>query len=182
MRVAEAQNRPKIFLAGTGAYVSGQLGLTAVPSVGEQLPTPEYSPAINGTARSWWECPFRSLMLTGVPTQFVRAKNDEDKAAATLDQIRLNAMREIVSAQIALRTSLEANDAALALKAAAQTSYDATLDSYKQGVGTVTAAVDAETHLFQAELAERRLPTHPRCLPLPRLPLRRELSEQLPSE
>lgn len=82
-----------------------------------------------------------------------QAKNDEDKAAATLDQVRLNAMREIVSAQIALRTSLAANDAALVLKAAAQTSYDAMLDSYKQGVGTVTATVDAEAHLFQAELA-----------------------------
>ena len=28
------------------------------------------------------------------------------------------------------------------------------LDSYKQGVGTVTAAVEAETHLFEADLAE----------------------------
>jgi outer membrane protein len=37
VRVAEAQNRPKVFLSGTGAYVSGQLGLTAVPSIGEQL-------------------------------------------------------------------------------------------------------------------------------------------------
>ncbi|MEI9979176.1 MAG: TolC family protein [Edaphobacter sp.] len=153
VRVAEAQNRPKIFLAGTGAYVSGQLGLTAVPSVGEQLPT------LNITGNQW-----NGTVLVGMSVPIFdahrranairQAKNDEDKAAATLDQIRLNAMREIVSAQIALRTSLEANDAALALKAAAQTSYDATLDSYKQGVGTVTAAVDAETHLFQAELAE----------------------------
>ena len=39
VNAAEAQNRPKIFLAGTGAYVSGQLGLTAIPSIGEQLPT-----------------------------------------------------------------------------------------------------------------------------------------------
>ena len=83
-----------------------------------------------------------------------QAKNDQDKAAARLDQVRLNAMRQIVSAQIAFRTSLAAYDAALALKAAAQTSYDATLDSYKQGVATVTATADAETHLFQANLAE----------------------------
>ena len=153
VKVAEAQNRPKIFLSGTGAYVSGQLGLTAVPSFGEQLPT------LNITGNQW-----NGTVLVGMSIPIFdahrranairQAKNDEDKAAATLDQVRLNAMREIVSAQITLRTSLAANDAALALKAAAQTSYDATLDAYKQGVGTVTASVDAETHLFQAELAE----------------------------
>ncbi len=153
VKVAEAQNRPKIFLSGTGAYVNGQLGLTAVPPIGEQLPT------LNITGNQW-----NGTVLVGMSIPIFdghrranairQAKNDEDKAAATLDQVRLNAMREIVSAQIALRTSLAANDAALALKAAAQTSYDATLDSYKQGVGTVTATVDAETHLFQAELAE----------------------------
>jgi outer membrane protein TolC len=153
VRAVEAQNRPKIFLSATGAYVNGQLGLTAVPSIGEQLPT------LNITGNQW-----NGTVLVGMSIPIFdghrranairQAKNDEDKAAATLDQIRLNAMREIVSAQIALRTSLAANDAALALKAAAQTSYDATLDSYKQGLGTVTATVDAETHLFQAELAE----------------------------
>lgn len=153
VKVAQAQNRPKIFLSGTGAYVSGQLGLTAVPSIGEQLPT------LNITGNQW-----NGTVLVGMSipifdahrraNAILQAKNDEDKAAATLDQVRLNAMREIVSAQIALRTSLAANDAAVALKAAAQTSYDATLDAYKQGVGTVTASVDAETLLFQAELAE----------------------------
>jgi outer membrane protein len=153
VRIAEAQNRPKIFLSGTGAYVSGQLGISAVPSIGEQLPT------LNITGNQW-----NGTVLVGMSIPIFdghrranairQAKNDEDKAAATLDQVRLNAMREVVSAQIALRTSLAANDAAQVLKATAQTSYDATLDSYKQGVGTVTATVDAETHLFQAELAE----------------------------
>jgi outer membrane protein len=128
VRVAEAQNRPKIFLAGTGAYVNGQLGLTAVPSIGEQLPT------LNITGNQW-----NGTVLVGMSIPLFdghrranairQAKNEEDKATATLDQVRLNAMREIMAAQSALRTSLAANDAALVLKAAAQTSYDATLDS-----------------------------------------------------
>ena len=153
IRVAEAQNRPKIFLSGTGAYVSGQLGLTAVPPIGEQLPT------LNITGNQW-----NGTVLLGMSVPIFdahrradairQAKNEEEKSSATLDAVRLNAMREIVSAQIALRTSLAANDAAAALKAAAQTSYDAALDAYKQGAGTVTAAADAETHLFQAELAQ----------------------------
>jgi outer membrane protein len=153
VKAAQAQNRPKIFLAGTGAYVSGQLGLTAIPAVGEQLPT------LNIIGNQW-----NGTVLLGVSipifdahrraSAIQQAKNDEDKAAATLNQIRLNAVREIVSAQISLRTSLAANDAASVLRATAQTSYDAALDSYKQGVGTVTAAVEAETYLFEAGLAE----------------------------
>src|SRR5215475_7206147 len=142
-----------IFLAGTGAYVSGQLGLTAVPGIGEQLPT------LNITGNQW-----NGTVLLGVTIPIFDAqrranaiqqsKNDEDKAGATLNEIRLNAVREIVSAQITLRTSLAANDAASVSKTTAQTSYSATLDSYKQGVGTVTATVEAETHLFEAELVE----------------------------
>jgi outer membrane protein len=153
VKAAEAQNRPKIFLAGTGAYVNGQLGLTAIPSIGEQLPT------LNITGNQW-----NGTVLLGVnipifdahrrANAIQQAKNDVDKAAATLDEVRLNAIREIVSAQISLRTSLAANDAAAVLRATAQTSYDASLDSYKQGVGTITAAVEAETHLFEAGLAE----------------------------
>jgi outer membrane protein len=153
VKAAQAQNRPKIFLSGTGAFVSGQLGLTAIPSIGEQLPT------LNITGNQW-----NGTVLLGVSIPIFdahrranaiqQAKNDEDKAAAALDEIRLNAVREIVSAQISLRTSVAANDAAAVLQATARTSYDAALDSYKQGVGTETAAVEAEIHLFQARLAE----------------------------
>jgi outer membrane protein TolC len=153
VKAAQVQNRPKIFLAATGAYVSGDLGLTAVPGFGEQLPT------LNITGNQW-----NGAVLLGVSIPIFdahrranavqQAKNDEDKAAATLDEIRLNAMREIVSAQISLRTSLAANEAAAVLRSTAQTSYDSTLDAYKHGVGTITATIEAETHLFEAGLAE----------------------------
>jgi len=153
VKAAQAQNRPKIFLAGTGAYVSGQVGLTAIPGIGQQLPT------LNITGNQW-----NGTILLGLSIPIFdghrranaiqQAKNDEDKAAATLNEVRLNAVREIVSAQISLRTSLAANDAASVSRTTAQTSYDAALDSYKQGVGTVTVAVEAETHLFEADLAE----------------------------
>ena len=153
VKAAQAQNRPKVFLAGTGAYVSGQVGLTAIPGIGEQLPT------LNITGSQW-----NGTVLVGVSIPIFdahrranaiqQAKNDEDKAAAALNEVRLNAVRQIVSAQISLRSSLAANDAASISRAAAQTSYEAALDSYKEGVGTVTSALEAETHLFEADLAE----------------------------
>ena len=39
VKAAGTQYLPKVFVAGTGAYVSGGLGLTAIPAIGEQLPT-----------------------------------------------------------------------------------------------------------------------------------------------
>src|SRR5262249_21742231 len=153
VKAAQAQNRPKIFLAGTGAYVSGQVGITAIPSIGEQLPT------LNITGNQW-----NGTLLLGMSIPIFdahrranaiqQAKNDDDRASATLKEVRLNAVREIVSAHIALRTSLAANDAASVSRATAQTSYEAALNAYEQGVGTITATLEAETHLFEAEMVE----------------------------
>ena len=154
VKAAEAQNRPKVFLSATGAYVSGRLGITAVPPIGEQLPT------LNISGNQW-----NGTVLLGASIPIFdghrranavyKAKNDEEKAAATLTQVRLNAMREVVAAQAALRNSIAANRAAASVKGTAQILYDSTLDSYRQGVGTVTASVEAETHLFQANVAEQ---------------------------
>jgi outer membrane protein len=153
LKAAQAQNRPKIFLAGTGAYVSGELGLTAIPAIAGQLPTLNITGnQWNGTIQLGVSIPIFDAHRRANAIQ--QAKNEEDSAAETLNQVRLNAVREIVSAQIALRSSFAANDAAAVSRTAAQTSYDAALNSYKEGVGTVTAASEAETHLFEAQLAE----------------------------
>jgi outer membrane protein len=152
VKAAETLNLPKIFLAGTGAYVSGQLDLTAIPGIGQQIPT------FNISGNHW-----NSTILLGLTipvfdgrqraNAIQQAKNSSEKAKATLDEVRLNAVREVVLAQNSLRTSIAANQAAVALKSAAQTVYDAALDSYQQGVGTVTATVAAQTQLLQAQQA-----------------------------
>jgi outer membrane protein TolC len=153
VKAAETAYRPKIFLAGTGAYVSGQLGLTAIPAIGEQqLPT------LNITGNHW-----NSTVLLGLSVPIFdgharanaisEAKNNSAKAAATLDQTRIVAIREIVGAQNALETSLAADEAARTLQDASQISYDAALDAYKHDVGTITAVVAAQTQLLQATLA-----------------------------
>ena len=153
VKAAEAQNRPKVFLSATGAYVSGKLGITAVPPIGEQLPTLNISGSQwNGTVLLGASVPiFDGHRRTNA---IQKARNDEEKAASTLTQVRLNAMRDVVSAQAALRNSIAANRAAASLKGTARILYDSTLDAYRQGVGTVTASVEAETHLFQATLTE----------------------------
>ncbi len=154
VKAAEAQNRPKVFLSATGAYVSGQLGITAVPPIGEQLPT------LNITGSQW-----NGTILLGASVPIFdghrranaihTAQNNEGKAESTLTEVRLNAMRDVLSAQAALRNSVAANRAAASVQATAQVLYDSTLDAYREGVGTITASVEAETHLFQANLTEQ---------------------------
>ena len=59
-------------------------------------------------------------------------------------------MSEIVVASNALRTSLAAYAASQALTKAAQTSFDASLDAYRNGVGSITELTLAENQLLQA--------------------------------
>jgi outer membrane protein len=152
VKAAESQDRPKIFVAGTGAYSSGELALSAIPGVGGELPT------LNISGRHW-----STAILAGVTIPVFdgkrradiveQARNDSVKAAAVLDRVRIDAAREIVVAMNALKTSVAANEAAAVLQEASKTAYDAALDAYKQGVGSVTAVIEAETKVLQANLA-----------------------------
>src|SRR5205807_7253073 len=71
-----------------------------------------------------------------------------------LEQVRDAAVQQVVSAYNDLKTSLAAYSAALALRTAAQTAYDAALDAYLHGVGTYTDLANEETSLARAD-AER---------------------------
>ena len=53
----------------------------------------------------------------------------------------------------ALRTSLSAHDAATSLAAAAQTTFDAALGAYRNGVGSITDVNLAESQLLLARNA-----------------------------
>ena len=152
VKAAEAQDRPKIFVAGTGAYSSGELALSAIPGVGGELPT------LNISGRHWSTAVLAGVTIPvfdGKRRQDIveQAKNDSVKAAAVLDRVRIDAAREIVAAMNSLKTSVAANEAAAVLQEAAKTNYDAALDSYKHGVGSVTVVIEAETKVLQANLA-----------------------------
>jgi outer membrane protein len=152
VKAAKTQHLPKMFVAGTGAYVSGSLGLTAIPAVGEQLPT------LNLSGNHW-----NGAIIGGVTVPLFdahqrtdaiqQAKNNASQAAATLDKVRMEAMRQVVAAQNTLRTSIAANRASATLVDAAQTDYEAALDAYMHDVGTVTEVLASQTQLQQAKLS-----------------------------
>lgn len=152
IRAAESAFMPKIFMSATAAYGTGTTSITAIPPVGDQAATVN----LNGSRRSGaiflgvtiplYDGGLRSAVL-------MQARNDADSASAQFTRTRQEAVRQIVAAQNALSTSLASNDAAKALVAATQTSYDAALQAYRHGVGTITDALLTQNQLLAAQNA-----------------------------
>lgn len=90
------------------------------------------------------------------------ARSRRAAAADTLAEARENAMREVALAYDAVQDGLAQYDAALALQTASTTAFDAAGDAYRNGVGTLTDASDAQTALAAARASVAR--THAQAL------------------
>ena len=82
-----------------------------------------------------------------------QARDKVDKAETTFTQIRNEAVRQIIVARNTLKTSLSAYTASIALTAAAQTTFNAALTAYRNGVGSITDVTLAERQLLVAKNA-----------------------------
>ena len=152
VRAARAEFMPKLFLSANGTYSSGDLNVTSLPSGGQQPPTVN----INGNH-------FGGSVFAGVTiplydggtrdAQLARARAEADSADARLSQVRDDAVRQIVLADNALRTSLSAYSASQTLEAAAQTTFDSAFAAYRNGIGSITDVTMAATQLLQAKNA-----------------------------
>jgi outer membrane protein TolC len=150
---AQAEFMPKVFVAATGAYNGGSLDVTAVPSTGQQPPTLNVTGGTRlsgslfaGVAVPVYDGGTRAAILK-------QTQADADSAQARLDRIRDDAVHEIAAADNGLRTSLAAYSAAQALATAAQTTFDAALAAYRNGVGSITDLTLAQSQLLQAKNA-----------------------------
>jgi outer membrane protein TolC len=152
LRAAKAEFMPKVFVSATGSYASNTSSVPTLPGAGEVPPTFNLS----GNR-------FGATTLLGVTVPIYdgglrralegQAKAREAKTGARLEQVRDEASREIVSAANRVRTSLSALDAADALTSATQTTFDAALEAYRNGVGSITDATRSETALLEAQNA-----------------------------
>ena len=79
------------------------------------------------------------------------ARSEIEAAQASLDHTRDAAAQQVSDAYDALNTSFAEYQAALPLNEAAQTAYDASLDSYRNGIGTYTDLVNAQNALNEAQ-------------------------------
>jgi outer membrane protein TolC len=152
VRAAQAEFRPKFFLSTTGAYNTGGLNVSSIPSIGQVGPTVNINDqrlsasVLAGVTVPLYDGGVRAAALA-------RARAAADNADAHLDRVRDEAVREIVVASNALRTSLSAYSASEALTKASQTTFDAALEAYRSGVGSITDLTVAESQLFQAKNA-----------------------------
>jgi outer membrane protein len=152
VRAAEAEFFPKVFLAGTGSYNNGTLSVSGVPSIGNVPSILNVSPrgfgatVLGGVTVPVFDGGTRAAILE-------QAQTKADNAGLALTRSRDEAVRQIVLANNALRTSLSAYTAATAVASAAKTTFDAALAAYRSGVGSITDATMAETQLLQARNA-----------------------------
>jgi len=159
LRAAEAEFLPKIFFAGNGTRLDGNLDVTAIPGVGQQLPIVNLPVNRLGTKQE--QIGATALIGATVPLYdgglraalLEQARNKVDKAETTLTQIRNDAVRQIVVARNTLKTNLSAYNASTALMAAAQTTFNAALAAYRNDVGSISDVTTAERQLLMAKNA-----------------------------
>jgi len=149
---AVAEFLPKVFLTGTTAYNAANLSVSSIPGLGQQSGTANINPSrfassvLVGATVPIYDGGTRAALLE-------QARNNADSAAALLTRRRNDAVRQLVVADNALRTSLSAYSASNALAAAAQTTFDSALASYRNRVGSITDVNIAQTQLLQARNA-----------------------------
>jgi outer membrane protein TolC len=150
VRAARSAFMPKLFVETTGAYATGNLDVSALPGVGGGSPTFNLSSRrgsatiLAGVTIPLFDGGRRDALLR-------QARNSQEAAASASARTREDAVREIVIANNQLTNSLAAVDASASLLVAAQTNYDAALDAYRSGVGSITTVFEARTQLLVAK-------------------------------
>ena len=157
LRAAQAEFLPKVFASANGTRLQGDVNITAFPGIDQQLPIVNLPGNSLGVSQT--QLAATALIGATVPlydggaraAHLEQARDTVDKANTTLIQIRNEAVRQIVVARNTLTTSISAYSAATALASAAQTSFNAALAAYRNGVGSISDATSAERQLLAAK-------------------------------
>jgi outer membrane protein len=159
LRAAQAEFFPKVFASANGTRLKGDLNITAIPGIDQQAPIVNLPGNTLGVSQTQYAT--TALVGATVPlydggmraARLEQARDTVDKADTTLIQIKNEAVRQIVVARNTLTTSISAFSAATALAAAAQTTFNAALAAYRNGVGSISDATTAERQLLTAKNA-----------------------------
>ncbi len=141
IRAAEADFLPKVYLGGVVASGKGHFNADGLPAVGAQSSSSNILLGI-------------SVPLYDGGIRTARVQEAQSRAAAASDAFKKNqeiAVREIVVSANALSSALESHRAALHLVSTAMVTYDAALEAYRNGVGTITVANEASNGLLAAQ-------------------------------
>ncbi|MFT7721220.1 MAG: TolC family protein [Roseateles sp.] len=141
---AQAEFLPKVFLSAVAVGGNTNFSAGGLPTIGQQSSA---AGVLVGATVPLYDGGLRAARLR-------TAESLAAASEATLDKVRDTAAREIVVGANTLRSALAAHTAATALVKAAAVTYDAALDAYTSGVGTLTAATAADSALLTARQAQ----------------------------
>jgi outer membrane protein TolC len=144
VKAAQADYLPKVYAGGDMAWGSGNFDVGGLPSIGQQG---SGTGLLVGATVPLYESGLRDARVQAARSRVAGAE-------AEFQRVQTAAVTEIVAARNALRTALESHRAATALVGAAATTSDAALGAYRNGVGTVDAAIAAESGLLDAREAQ----------------------------
>ncbi len=140
---AEAAFLPKIYLAAVAAHSRTNFDVRGLPNLQQQTGS---AGVLLGITIPLFDGGLRSARLRDAEIQ-------AEKASDIFQEAQQSAMREMIAASNMLRSALAGYQSATELVGAAQTTHDATLEAYRHGAGTLTAATLAATALLDAQQA-----------------------------
>src|SRR5271168_5271710 len=137
---AKAQFYPTIGISGNYGEQAWNYDYIHTPTV--QTAQPQYTAALTIN----WD------LFTGFKrlNDVRQAEADRDAAGAQLKSLEVNAISSVWRAYYEFQTALSRYSYAKALLAASQESYDANLDTYKQGLSTIVELLTADRDLANA--------------------------------
>ncbi len=141
---ARAGQMPKVYLAGAAATGTGSFNTNGLPTIGQQA---SGTGVLLGATVPIFDGGLRAAQVKQAESVAATAESVYRKAQS-------DAATEVVAATNALRTALESYRAATALVKAAAITYDAALEAYRNGVGTITVATAANNGLLDARQAQ----------------------------
>lgn len=141
---AKAEFLPKVFISAAVATGTSGFSADGLPTISDQTTS---TGVLVGASVPLYDGGLRAARLKRAESQLAAAEQSFRKT-------QMDAATEIVVASNTLRTALESYRTASDLTAAAAVTYDAALDAYKDGLGTVTAATEADSDLLDARLTQ----------------------------
>jgi outer membrane protein TolC len=143
VKAVEADFLPKVYLGAVAANSRISFDVRGLPGLSQ---TATSSGVLLGITMPIFDGGLRRARLREAEIQV-------DQAQQSLQTQRRDALREMVAAETALRSTLQSFEAATELVSTAQTTYDAAFEAYRSGVGTLTTVTQATTDLLEARQA-----------------------------
>lgn len=143
IKAVEADFFPKVFLGGFLANSNTSFNLQGLPGFTQQA---NATGVLLGVTLPLYDGGLRNARLVGAQVR-------SEQATQNFTQLQQDAVREIVLAQTVLKSALDSEATAQDLVRTARVAYNAALESYQEGLATITMVTEAAEGVLHAREA-----------------------------